>query len=85
MTEAPRAYELWSFETGNCTGVYATLNEALDIVAKGVAAMSRAEAVAWVGDLALLIDTGDAETREAYTDATQLLDIALDPQRKADR
>lgn len=85
MTNTPRAYELWSFETGNCTGVYATLDEALDIVAKGVAGMSRAEAVAWVGDLALVIDTGVAGEREAYAEATELLDIALDPKRQAGR
>lgn len=85
MTEAPRAYELWSFETGNCTGVYATLDEALDIVAKGVAGMSRADAVAWVGDLALVINNGIAGEREAYSEATELLDIALDPKRRAER
>jgi hypothetical protein len=85
VTDAPRGYELWSFETGNCVGVYPTMDAALDIVEKGVAGKSRAEAEAVVGDLALVVDTGDPETREAYAEATQLLDIALDPHRKADR
>lgn len=84
MTDAPRAYELWSFETGNCVGVYPTMDAALDIVEKGVAGMSRAEAMAWVGDLALVIDLGVAGEREAYAEATELLNIALDPHRKAD-
>ena len=85
MTDASRAYELWSFETGNCVGVYTTLDDALDIVKEGVAGMSRAEAVAWVGDLALVIDSGVAGEREAYSEATELLDIALDRHRKIGR
>lgn len=80
MDDAPRRYELWDFDTRNCTGVYTTLDAALDIVTSGVAGMSRKEAEAWVEDLVLMVYDarhGD-DAREVYAEGPSLLDAALE-------